>query len=426
MTQEGNLTFDRLDPRAARPAPEMFAGARKVFAALGALGAAGCVAGYLVDPRQFYFSYLTAFLCCITIPLGMLFFVMLHHVVDAGWSVVVRRSAEQVLAALPVLALLFLPVLAGLFQGRIFNWTAFASHGEHDELLASKRPYLNVTFFLIRLAIYFAAWNLLAWKLRGNSIRQDHDGAARHTFSSRRFSAPGFFVYALTFTFAAFDWIMSLDYHWFSTVFGVYVWSGSVVSSLAVLILITLALARGPLAGLVSSDHLHDLGKLLFAFCVFWAYIAFSQYFLIWYSNIPEETVWFMHRWTGAQPDQLAAQWWIVSIILPVGHFVLPFLVLMSAAAKRNPKVLAAMCAILLATHYVDAYWMIMPTLHEHGPHLKALWIDLSALLAIGGAAAWVVTRAMTGAALYPLRDPRLQESLMAEHVEEVTAADVE
>lgn len=413
-------TLDHLDPRASRPCPQICAKLRILLWVLAVLGSAGCIAGVMTDARQFYFSYLTAYLFCLTLVLGMLFFVMLHHVTDSGWSVVVRRPAEQVLAALPLLAVLFAPILVGTLRGELFGWVT--AQGD-DPLLAGKRPYLNVPFFLVRLAIYFGVWLGLARIMRRNSIRQDADGQHHYTFAMRRGSAPGLLLYAFTFTFASFDWIMSLDYAWFSTIFGVYTWSGSVVGSLALLALMAVALSRGPLGGLISGDRLHDVGKLLFAFCVFWAYIAFSQYFLIWYGNIPEETIWFLHRWKGV--DQPAA-WWPISIALPVGLFLLPFLVLMPAHAKRSPRALVIMSLLLLAMHYLDVYWMVMPVLHPRGPAWSAAWIDISALVLIASASALSVVRAMGRAALYPLRDPRLQESLMAEHAEEVLAADVE
>jgi hypothetical protein len=242
----------------------------------------------------------------------------------------------------------------------------------------------------------------------------------------RRWSAGGIYLYAFTVTFAIFDWIMSLDYQWFSTILGVYGWAGSVVCSLALLILITLALARGLLRGMISSDHLHDLGKLLFAFTVFWAYIAFSQYFLIWYGNIPEETAWYLHRWTGTEQP---STWWMLSVALPVGHFAIPFLVLIAAAPKRSPKVLTAMALLLLVMHYLDLYWMIQPALvpqNVRGPALRWLWVDASALLAIGSLSALRVLGAMSRAAMFPMRDPRLHESLMAEHAEEIIGAEVD
>ena len=232
-------------------------------------------------------------------------------------------------------------------------------------------------------------------------------------------------LYALTFTFASFDWIMTLQWQWFSTIFGVYVWSGAVCAGLAAISLLTLALARGPLKQYVGSDTIHDLGKLLFAFCVFWAYIAFSQYFLVWYANIPEETIWFLQRWTGITETN-DSNWWITSTLLPMGRFVLPFFVLMSAHAKRHPRTLATISVLTLLSAWLDVYWMVMPAHSPAGPPLAWLWIDLSAMALIVGLCGAVSLRALRSSPLYPMMDPRLVEALSAQHVEEIAGAEVE
>jgi hypothetical protein len=411
MTERQHNPEGHLKPTLAAPV------LRGVLLALAVLGAVGCAAGWFASPRQFYHSYLVGHLFVLTVVLGMLFFVMLHYVVDAGWSTVVRRPAEQVLACLPVLALLFVPIVIGMLSNSpysIYKWTfdrGYEGFSTADQMLLDwKQPFLSPWFFVLTVVVGFGAWWGLSLIFRGRSLRQDENGDPALTLSMRKWSAPGLIIYAFTFTAAAKLWIMSLDFHWYSTIFGVYVWSGAVVASLALLVLMVIGLGKGPLRGMISSDNLHDLGKLLFGFAVFWAYIKFSQYFLMWYANIPEETIWYLHRWMGT--EEVPASWWWVSVLLPVGRFVLPFVVLMSAVPKRHPGVMAVVAVALLAVHYVDMYWMVMPELHRSGPALGWLWLDLSAVAFVGGVCGMVVVWAMSRAALYPVRDPRLHEAL--------------
>jgi hypothetical protein len=372
---------------------------------VAAVGLALVGVGALVSLKHFFFAYLTAYTTCLTLVLGMMFFVLLHYVVDAGWSTVVRRPAEQFLAALLPLAGLLLPVLLGISW--LYSWS-----GADDELARAKAPYLNVPFFLVRAGVYFAAWLVIQHIFRGGSLAQDERGDPNITLRLRKWSALGLIVYALTLSFASIDWLMTLDYHWYSTMFGTYVWSGAAVSGLALLSIVVIWLGQGPLRGKVPVDRRHDLGKWVFAFAVFWAYIAFSQYFLIWYGNIPEETVWMIGRWTGQDGT---SRWWTVSILVPICLFIIPFVALMSANTKRRPEVLVGVCAVVLVGHYLDCYWLVMPAAYESGPKLSLIWIDLGALALIGGICGWSWARAMTRNAYYPIRDPRLAEAL-ADH----------
>jgi hypothetical protein len=376
-----------------------------VLAALGAVaGLAGLVsvAGAFASrelTRQFAFSYLTGFAFVTSLGVGALFWVMVHHLVGAGWSVVVRRLFEGLARIATVVLLLFLPV--ALVLGSLYLW---ASESRPDALLLAKRPFLNAPFFYVRALVYTVAWTALAIYFTRQSARQDQDGDPDHTRRMQAASGPGMIVLALTTTFAAFDWLMSLDYKWYSTIFGVYFWAGSILGSLATLVLVVLGFrAAGWLRLTITVEHLHDLGKLMIGFTVFWAYIAFSQYFLIWYANIPEETAFYLHRRVPG--------WNPVSWALPIGHFLVPFAVLLPRANKRNPVVMAFVAAWLLAFHYLDLYWQVMPNLHEQGvrPH----WLDLTALVALVCACAFVVGRAILAHPLIPVRDPRLEESLL-------------
>ncbi|WP_437673704.1 hypothetical protein [Sorangium sp. So ce131] len=353
----------------------------------------------IVDRKRFAFSYLTGFTWIATIALGALFFVLIQHLTRARWSAAARRHMEWMSGILPACAVLFLPV-AVLAHDIYHHW--MGPEAAHDEILRQKAAYLNPTFFYIRAAVYLAAWaGLSLWFIR-TSRAQDESADVRPTAKMRASSAPAIIVFGLTISFAAFDWLMSIDPHWYSTIFGVYVFSGAVTSSLSALALITIALHKAGLLRNVSNiERQHDIGKLLFGFTIFWAYIAFSQYLLIWYANIPEETIFFRHRWEGS--------WKAVSLVLLFGHFIVPFLTLLSRHAKRSPVVLGAASVLLLVMHYVDLYWLIMPNLDHHGAHLS--WIDLAGLLGPLGVGAWVVSMQAAKSPLYPLNDPHLADA---------------
>ena len=307
--------------------------------ALGVLGTAGAWLLAGSDHRQFYFSWLVAFMFFLSIALGGLFFVLAHFVTKAGWSVVVRRTAEHVMSTLPLFLLLFIPIAAGMHD--LFHWT----HEEvvaGDHILEGKAPYLNVQFFLIRAAVYFLFWIVLSVWFSRQSQRQDVTGDHAITRQLQAVSAPGIFAFALTSSFAAIDWMMSLDPHWYSTIYGVYYFSGTLVGIYAFMIVVLTAMRRaGLLRGIVTVEHFHDLGKLLFAFTVFWTYIAFCQFFVIWYGNMPEETLWYI--------DRLEGSWEQVTIFLAVGHFAIPFFFLMSHKIKRKAPLLL-----------IGAVWMLL------------------------------------------------------------------
>ena len=356
--------------------------------------------GYFIDSAQFFMSYLVAWIFWVSIGLGALFFVMLNHLTGAVWSVVLRRLTESVMIALPFMAILFIPLIFGLND--MYHWT----HQDvvaKDVILSQKTGYLNVPFFLIRTAVYFIAWFLIARKLYKTSIAQDTNPATEQIKQMRRVSGPGMVVFALTTSFAGFDWLMSLDAHWYSTIFGVYFFGGGLLSVLAALTLIGIYLRKkGILNEIITIEHYHDLGKLMFAFTIFWGYIAFSQYFLIWYANIPEETIWYQHRWAG--------NWKILSMTLVFGHFTIPFLVLMTRAAKRSFTLLTIISIWLLVMHWIDLYWIAMPTYAHHGFHLS--WMDLTLFIGIGGVFLGIFWKYLSSNALVPLNDSTLPESI--------------
>ncbi len=378
----------------------------------GAVGVLGTAVSVLLATRsdkaaaQFFHSWLVAVIFFLGIGLGSLFFVLIHHAAKAGWGVVVRRLAENLACAVPVLAVLFVPVAAfGMYD--LFHWT-HSDAVAHDRLIQVKAPWLNVSGFWLRAAVCFAVWTVLAVFLRNTSTRQDRSGDEVLSRRLARVSPPALLLFAVTVTVAGFDWLMSLDPHWYSTMFGVYFFAGAIVSAFATLTVLALAFERtGQFRGVVTGEHFHDLGKLLFAFTVFWAYIAFSQFFLIWYANIPEETAWFLHRLEGS--------WRPATVLLAVGHFAVPFFFLMPRTIKRNRGLLLIGAVWMLAMHFWDLYWLVMPTLHPEGVRFSLL--DLSSLLAVGGLFAAAVGWLLGRGSLVPARDPRLAESLAFENI---------
>ncbi|MFQ5608083.1 MAG: hypothetical protein ACE5GA_09060 [Candidatus Zixiibacteriota bacterium] len=371
---------------------------------VGVIGLAASAAGYFTDSGQFFHSYLTAFVFWVSLALGALFFTMLHHLTGATWSVALRRLSESVMLILPLMALFFIPIAFGIRD--LFEW----SHVDvvaGDHLLQTKEPFLNVTFFLARAALYFIIWFLLTRALYRLSLMQDSTGDESLYTRMRQVSAPGMVLFAFTLTFAAFDWLMSLSPHWYSTIFGVYVFVGSLLAALSFMTLMALYLrGKGVLSDKITVEHYHDLGKLLFAFMVFWTYIAFSQYFLIWYGNIPEETFWFHERWRGS--------WKVITLLIVFGHFCLPFMALVTRAAKRNLKLMAVVGFWMLFIHWVDLYWIVVPNLGGHGsvqPGFHLSWMDLTTMVGIGGVFLWMFWGRFTARPIVPVNDSKLEAS---------------
>jgi hypothetical protein len=363
------------------------------------LGAVGLALVGRAHPGQAYSSWLVAFVFFLSVALGCLFFVLTQFASQAGWSVAVRRVAEDAAATLPLFALLFVPVLLGLHD--LYHWTDAAAVAA-DPLLRGKQPYLNSGFFIVRAAAYFVVWSALSLYILRASRTQDRTGDQAITRRLQQVSGPGIALFAITITFASVDWLMALTPHWYSTIFGVYFFSGSLVGAFAFLAIAAAAMRRAGLLRGVGESHFHDVGKLLFSMTCFWSYIAFSQYFLIWYANIPEEVVWYSVRMEGS--------WKTASQVLAVGHFGLPFLFLLPDRIKRSPATLVLGACWMLVMHYLDLFWIVMPAHHPEGfaPGLT----DVAAFLAVGGAFlaafGWILRRG----ALVPVRDPRLPESL--------------
>lgn len=428
-----------LDPQSS------WANAWKLALAVAVVGILGTIFAAVTDHERFAFSYLFAYIAFLTIAVGGVFFGLLQWLSSAGWSVTIRRTTEFLHWPIWLFVILFVPIALNMDQ--LYPWMqtghgehgaehgAAAEHGDshggehsgepyvdpdsipaegvvpaaehakHAETMALKTPYLNVPFFFGRAAFYFLIWVLISQKLFRNSTKQDENGDPEFTRSSQRL-APVFIAgFTLTTTFAAFDWLMSLEPTWISTIFGVNFFAQSIVSMYAVTILMSLSLrARGHFKGALTVEHFHDLGKLQFGWLIFWAYVNFSQFMLIWYASLPEETTYYHKRWSEGGPG-----WKAVSLAIVFGHFIVPFFVLLSRNAKRALTPLGLGAAIILLFHFVMVYWLVMP---YYGVGLNPSLADLACLMAVGGLYFTLVLYRMTKHPLVPIKDPRLDRSL--------------
>jgi hypothetical protein len=350
---------------------------------------------------RFYPAYLVSFVFFLSLALGALFFVLVQHVTRAGWSVSVRRLAEGVApnVFLPM-AFLAIPVLLGL--DTLYPWTDSAAVST-DHLLHAKQPWLNVPFFLGRTAFYFVVWSVLAIWFHRTSTKQDASGDPRLTTRMETGSTAALILFAFTVTFFAFDYLMSLTPHWSSTIFGVYFFAGCVLGFFALMTVLAFFVQRaGGLRHAITIEHYHDLGKLIFAFTVFWTYIAFSQYMLMWYANLPEETAWYAARQAGS--------WKGWSLLLLFGHFLVPFLALISRGIKRRKSLLAAAAVWMLAMQWADVYWLVMPGRSPGAIPLSLM--DAAVFLGVGGLFFAAAVRRLGGHPLLAVNDPRLSESI--------------
>ncbi len=387
--------------------PATTAGAAAALLVVGLAGMACAAAleyGRGDQWRYFLHSYLVNFCFFTSLSLGALFFVLLQHVARAGWSVTVRRLAELLAANVVVMLVLFVPLAASVLagQGTLYPWAA-PHTAAADHAIEQKQAYLNPTFFVVRSVGYLVVWWLTARYLLRLSLRQDESHDAALTLSMERFSPLALILLVVTLTFASFDWLMSLWPHWWSTIFGVYYLAGAAVGFVALLIIFTVLLERaGPLTDQVTAEHYHDLGKLLLAGVAFWGYVAFSQYLLIWYANIPEETAWYQPRHGGP--------WGWMSLGLLAGHLALPLVGLLSRWPKRNRLSLTFWAVWLLVMHWIDLYWSVMPAYDPHQPPWALS--DAFCLVGMGGVYLGALIWRCRGRSLVPLGDPRRQEAL--------------
>ncbi|MGB2499247.1 MAG: quinol:cytochrome C oxidoreductase [Mariniblastus sp.] len=377
--------------------------------------------------KRFMFTYLTSFCFVLSISVGCLFFVTIMHLTRAGWSVTIRRVAELYAMCALGLGILFIPILATVISGSdmIYSWNqgGWTMHDLTDaekiefETVANRPPleqmkyqFLNQNFFTIRVIAYFLVWGGMAWFFLSNSLKQDKSGDKNLTSRMQAFSAPLMILFAVTVVFSSFDMEMSLSALWFSTMFPVYFFAGAFLSALCTILLTGLWLQKtGRVTDEITIDHYHDLGKLMQGFVIFWGYIAFSQFLLIWYANIPEETFWYNLRIN--QPG-----WMTLSILLLVGHLFIPFFLLMGRGLRRNRKLLAFSAVFILAMHWVDHYWLIMPQMNPEANlyTLSGMGIVIDLACMVGVIAVYIAMFCMIAGnrPLVPLKDPRLGEAL--------------
>lgn len=366
----------------------------------GVVGLGLTLVGWLAEAGQFHRSYLFAYLFWLGVAIGCLSIVMIQHLTGGLWGMVSRRFLEAGTRTLPLLVLLFLPLLPALPD--LYVWARPESVAK-DPLLLHKSLYLNVPFFLSRAAFYFVIWLLLAHFLNRWSLELDAGPNLKISRRLRSLSGPGLVLMGLTITFSSVDWGMSLNPHWFSTIYGMIFMVGQALSALALVVaLLALLGGQAPLRGVVRKETLHDLGKLLFAFVMLWAYVNISQFIIVWSGNLPEEIPFYLDRFRGG--------WGVVGVAVLVLHFVLPFLLLLSRDVKRNPRALASVAGALFLLRAVDLYWLVGPDLGPHGGHGFHLhWLDLTALVGIGGLWLWAFARQLKGRPLLPVGEPEIQ-----------------
>lgn len=386
---------------------------QKLMQTAGGVGAVALVVslglGFTGDNKsQFMHSYLTAYAWILSIGLGALWWVTLQHLVNAKWSTALRRIAEILAATMPLLALLSLPIVIPTLMGDTTLYIWADSHKMHaDHLLHKKAAYLNIGFFVVRLVIYFGFWSVLSRFMFKKSLEQDKTGAPEIRSKLQGVSAPSMILLALTLTFAAIDFLMTLEPKWYSTIFGVYYFAGAVVSFNSFFALTLMWLQKnGRLQKSVTTEHFHDIGKMMFAFTAFWAYIAFSQFMLIWYANIPEETEWYHIRAHGP--------WGTVSFVMVAVNFVIPFFGLMSRSVKRNRKTLAFWAIWILVVHWLDMFWLVKP--HMHTEHLPFSILDVTCTVAMLGLFIAAAAFNAQKVNLIAIKDPRLEKSLAFEN----------
>ena len=360
--------------------------------------------GVFVNPRQFAFSWLLSFMFFLSFGLGALFLVLAHHLFDAGWSVPIRRFCEHIASLLfPCMAFLFLPIV--FLAPKLYGW--MHEDPKYDPSLKAKLPLFTTPGFYLVAVFCFLVWWVLTHRLRYWSLKQDETGAALPTYRMRFISGLGVFFYAITLTLAAIVWMQALQFQWFSTMYGVYYFAGSVWVMLATAYVITMILdRRGVLTEVLHEHQYYFIGSLLFAFTVFYAYITFAQYFIIWNGNIPEETFWYLLREKGT--------WWYIGLVIIFGHFFVPFLALLRIDVKSKFAYMVPLCAWGWLMHWLDLSFNIMPVLHKN--NFVVSWIDVGCWAFMGGLLTLVFLKKYASTPPYPIKDPRLVEAMGLYH----------
>ncbi len=351
---------------------------------------------------EFGYSWLLAFMFYYSVALGALFLVLVHHLTDAGWSVGIRRFCEHIASMLfPCLALLFLPI--GFLGPKIYSWLALDP--ATNNVIAARQPVFTHSGFWITSGIIFAIWWLLTSQLRRWSLKQDQTGAAECTHKLRFHSGWGIVAFALVLTFSACLWMKSVQYQWFSAMYGVYFFASSVWAGLAfVYVIAATLLGRGILTPVLKQNYFYFIGVLLLGFTLLSCYTEFAQYFVVWNANVPEETFWYIIRENG--------NWWCLSMLLIFGKCFVPFFALLPVSVKTNFKVLIPVCVLIAVMHAADLAFNILPALHNDGYHLKWIFLPVGCLLFMGGLLGKIFIRKFNAHPPYPQRDPRLLEAM--------------
>lgn len=374
---------------------------KKIGFVLLAIGLVLGLVHFMIDSQTAWYGYILAYVFLITVVVGALFLFALEYVAGADWSVPLRRVTEFFASAVPLLIILVIPLLLNIKN--IFPWADGSLAG--DKSMQSKSPYLNTTFFVIRSVVCIGLWSLFNFMMSRNSIKQDETGDQSLTKKNIILSAIFIPVFAITLTMSAVDWVMSLSPLWYSTIYGIYFFAGSVLAALsAVTITVILLREKGYMHPRMNDEHYFSLGALLFAFINFWAYIAFSQFMLIWYANLPEETNWFIARYQGG--------WMFVSFLLIIVHFVVPYATLLSQPAKMDPKKLKFISIWILGAHLIDLVWLIMPNLKNGSYSIFSVVLQFSFTVAIVGLLILIIYYKSKKINLVPIKDPKLEKGL--------------
>jgi len=364
---------------------------------VGVIGLIMCAVGAVFHPAQFLQSYLFAYMFTLGLALGSMAILMLQYLTSGDWGVVIRRTLEAAMRTLPWLAAGFLPIALGVRE--LYVWARPAQAQELD----FRTGYLNVPFFMVRAIIYFAVWLAMAHRLDRWSREEDRGAALGWLKRLRRLSGPGLVIYGVTITFAAFDWLMSLNPEWFSTIFGLLIIGGQALSATAFAILVAALLStREPMAGVFQPRHFHDLGKVMLAFVMVWAYLAFSQLLIIWAGNLPREITFYLPR--------LQSSWRWIGVLLIVLHFALPFALLLSRDLKRRAGLLAALAGLVIVMRVIDLFWLVAPEFRRQG--LMVSWFDPVTVIGICGVWLALFIRELKARPMLPLRDPHLADAL--------------
>ncbi|MFN3604383.1 MAG: hypothetical protein ACK4UJ_06715 [Leptonema sp. (in: bacteria)] len=363
------------------------------------------------NPRLFYSLYL-GFLVFLPIAIGSLFFVAVHHLSGAAWSVTYRRLAESHFWFMPVIVIIFLILMLTGIDTIFHHWTHAK---ETDELIKHKSGWLNKPFFLTRNVIIFFIWTLFGWFFWKYSTQQDIDGKFEHTPNLAKISAVFAVIFGITISTTSWDLSMSLEPHWFSTIWAIYIFAGVLLSSFSVLAIWSYFLKKaGYYENTLTEDHLHDIGKYLWGSSIFWAYIGIaSQFLLIWYAHIPEETIFFNYRLYNENFSH--TPWALVSLVLVFNRFLVPFFLLIKRESKRNFQWMAFSSLVILLGQVVDMYWVLYPTL-DHGNFVMISWQELGSLFFYSGLYILVISYGLSKVKIIPIKDPRLEECLHSHH----------